>query len=140
MSNYFYSPDKNAFYAVALAQDYHEAGTWPVDAVQISDALYEYLMDGQTKGKVIISDNGCPVLAEPPAPTQEEIIEQAGRRKIELMKEAGEKIAPLQDALDLALATDVEKLLLIAWRKYRVEVNRIDPATAPDIVWPEQPN
>ncbi|EFV3669753.1 short-chain dehydrogenase, partial [Salmonella enterica] len=39
---------------------------------------------------------------------------------------ASEKIAPLQDAVDLDGATDKEKASLLAWRKYRVQVNRVD--------------
>uniref|UniRef100_UPI001ABF6203 tail fiber assembly protein n=1 Tax=Xenorhabdus miraniensis TaxID=351674 RepID=UPI001ABF6203 len=48
-------------------------------------------------------------------------------------------IAPLQDAVDLDIATDAEQSALTAWRKYRVLLNRVDCSTAPDIQWPEQP-
>ncbi|EAN4013524.1 phage tail protein, partial [Salmonella enterica] len=47
-----------------------------------------------------------------------------------------EKIAPLQDAVDLDEATDKEKASLLAWRKYRVQVNRVDTLKP---VWPEKP-
>ncbi|MEY5509334.1 tail fiber assembly protein, partial [Salmonella enterica subsp. enterica serovar Corvallis] len=47
-----------------------------------------------------------------------------------------EKIAPLQDAVDLGIATDDEKAQLGEWKKYRVLVNRVDTSN-PD--WPEQP-
>lgn len=49
---------------------------------------------------------------------------------------ATEKIAPLQDAVDLGEATDDEKARLLAWKKYRVLVNRVD-TTNPD--WPKKP-
>ncbi|EAZ5834863.1 short-chain dehydrogenase, partial [Salmonella enterica] len=49
---------------------------------------------------------------------------------------ASEKIAPLQDAVDLDGATDKEKASLLAWRKYRVQVNRVDTLKP---VWPEKP-
>ncbi|EDS6070824.1 tail fiber assembly protein [Salmonella enterica subsp. enterica serovar Pomona] len=52
---------------------------------------------------------------------------------------ASEKIAPLQDAVDLDEATDKEKASLLAWRKYRVLVNRVDTSTAPKIDWPKKP-
>ncbi|CBJ82303.1 conserved hypothetical protein [Xenorhabdus bovienii str. Jollieti] len=48
-------------------------------------------------------------------------------------------IPPLQDAVDLDMATDSEKSALTEWRKYRVLLNRVDCTTAPDIQWPEQP-
>ncbi|EDQ9665828.1 TPA: tail fiber assembly protein [Salmonella enterica] len=49
---------------------------------------------------------------------------------------ASEKIVPLQDAVDLGEATDDEKARLLAWKKYRVQVNRVDTSNP---VWPEQP-
>ncbi|ENY9400323.1 tail fiber assembly protein [Salmonella enterica] len=46
------------------------------------------------------------------------------------------KIAPLQDAVDLGIATNDEKAQLDEWKKYRVLVNRVDTSN-PD--WPEKP-
>ncbi|EBP2453867.1 tail fiber assembly protein, partial [Salmonella enterica] len=47
-----------------------------------------------------------------------------------------EKIAPLQDAVDLEIATDDEKARLDEWKKYRVRVNRVDTSNP---AWPEKP-
>ncbi|MGG7053689.1 tail fiber assembly protein, partial [Salmonella enterica subsp. enterica] len=44
--------------------------------------------------------------------------------------------APLQDAVDLDIATDDEKVQLDEWKKYRVLVYRVD-TTNPD--WPDLP-
>ncbi|NPF56150.1 tail fiber assembly protein, partial [Escherichia coli] len=44
-----------------------------------------------------------------------------------------------QDAADLEIATEEETLLLEAWKKYRVLLNRVDTSTAPDIEWPTNP-
>ncbi|EEN4344382.1 tail fiber assembly protein, partial [Salmonella enterica subsp. enterica serovar Enteritidis] len=57
--------------------------------------------------------------------------------KSRLLQMASEKIAPLQDAVDLGLATDDEKAQLDEWKKYRVLVNRVDTLN-PD--WPEKPS
>ncbi len=56
--------------------------------------------------------------------------------KSRLLQMVSEKIAPLQDAVDLGIATDDEKARLDEWEKYRVLVNRMD-TSAPD--WPEVP-
>lgn len=48
-------------------------------------------------------------------------------------------MAPLQDAVDLDMATETEKSALLAWKKYRVLLNRVDISNAPDIDWPEPP-
>ncbi|EAB5694045.1 tail fiber assembly protein [Salmonella enterica subsp. enterica] len=50
---------------------------------------------------------------------------------------ASEKIVPLQEAMDLGEATDEEKARLLAWKKYRVLVNRVD-TSKPE--WPEAPS
>ncbi|MDC9591966.1 tail fiber assembly protein, partial [Xenorhabdus sp. XENO-10] len=72
-------------------------------------------------------------------PTQEELQHRAEREKQYRMSLATKAIAPLQDAADLDMATDEEKKALINWRKYRVLLNRVNCAIAPDIDWPEQP-
>lgn len=63
-------------------------------------------------------------------------LRQAEETKNNLLQMATEKIAPLQDAVDLGEATDDEKTRLMAWKKYRVQVNRVD-TTNPD--WPDKP-
>ncbi|WP_211284273.1 tail fiber assembly protein, partial [Xenorhabdus stockiae] len=60
-------------------------------------------------------------------------------RKRQLLTEAKEKIDIWQDAVELDMATKEEKAALLKWKKYRVLLNRVDCSTAPDIVWPEQP-
>ena len=55
------------------------------------------------------------------------------------IREFSEYIAPLQDAVDLEIATEEERSLLEAWNKYRVLLNRVDTSTAPDIEWPANP-
>ena len=52
-----------------------------------------------------------------------------------LHPEFSEHIAPLQDAVDLEIATE-ENSLLEARKKYRVLLNRVNTTTAPDIEWP----
>ncbi|MDE9557047.1 tail fiber assembly protein [Xenorhabdus bovienii] len=71
--------------------------------------------------------------------TPAELQQQAERKKQYLMSQASNAIAPLQDAVDLNIATDAEKSSLAEWRKYRVLLSRVDCTTAPDVKWPEQP-
>ena len=66
-------------------------------------------------------------------------IREAEETKNSLMQVASEHIAPLQDAVDLEIATEEENSLLEAWKKYRVLLNRVDTSTAPDIEWPAVP-
>lgn len=50
-------------------------------------------------------------------------------------------IAPLQDAMDLGEATEAEAASLLAWKRYRVELNRVPTRAGypDDIDWPAPP-
>lgn len=74
-----------------------------------------------------------------PPVSKEQLIAEAEQQKQSLLAEANNAIAPLQDAVDLDMATDEEVAQLTAWKKYRVLLNRVDTSTAPDINWPEKP-
>lgn len=66
-------------------------------------------------------------------------VAEANVTKAALINSASEQIAPLQDAVDLDMATEEEKARFDAWRKYRVLLTRVDTSTAPAIVWPDMP-
>ncbi|CAL8476392.1 tail fiber assembly protein [Caballeronia sp. S22] len=55
-----------------------------------------------------------------------------------LLAAAAVAIAPLQDAVDLDIATDGEVAFLKQWKQYRVAVNRVD-LTQAAISWPSVP-
>lgn len=55
-----------------------------------------------------------------------------------LLATANQNIAVLADAVDLGMATDAEQAAYTAWRRYRVELTRLDLTSTP-IIWPEQP-
>lgn len=63
----------------------------------------------------------------------------ATAQKKQLLSEATAQIDYLQDAIDTDIATDEEKALYTAWKKYRALLNRIDVDAAPAITWPEKP-
>lgn len=119
---------------------YPVSSSIPDEAKEITEEVYNALFAGQETGKVITADkDGYPVLADPPPLTQEQEVTVADAKKSRLMADATVAINPLQDAVDLDMATDAEKALLTAWKKYRVLLNRIDTSKAPGITWPDQP-
>ncbi|PIJ48974.1 phage tail protein [Erwinia sp. OLTSP20] len=67
-------------------------------------------------------------------------LRDAENQKSRLMQTANVNIAPLQDAVDLDIATDQEKRLLTDWKKYRVSLNRVDTSIPLDIEWPQTPS
>ncbi|WP_312624965.1 tail fiber assembly protein [Scandinavium sp.] len=78
----------------------------------------------------------------PPTPSEEskvEAVAEAEQTKAILLAEATLSISPLQDAAELEIATEDETVMLAAWKKYRVMVNRVDTSKAPYVTWPEKP-
>lgn len=63
----------------------------------------------------------------------------ASSRLAAKMDEANRTIVPLQDAVDISIAIDAEIARLSEWKRYRVELSRIDTSKAPDITWPVRP-
>lgn len=81
--------------------------------------------------------NGKTVI--PRVPSHDELTTQAETEKARLMAIANEAIAPLQDAVDLGIATSDEDARLLAWKKYRVMLNRVDTSNPAKMTLPEVP-
>ena len=64
----------------------------------------------------------------------------AQQKKTALLALAAQKIAPLEDAEILGDITEDEATQLLAWRRFRLQVNRIDITLAPNIDWPVRPD
>jgi hypothetical protein len=107
--------------------------------VDITDDQWTYLLDGQSSGKVMtIGENDAPTLVDQPAPSAEQIAISNAATRDALLGTAAIAIAPLQDAVDLDIATDADKARLSAWKQYRVAVNRTD-LTKASPAWPAAP-
>ena len=74
---------------------------------------------------------------ERPAPTAAEVLAQRDA----LLAVAALRIAPLQDALDMDEATDDELERLTEWKRYRVDLNRVEQQDGfpADVEWPKAP-
>ncbi|WP_083384092.1 tail fiber assembly protein [Cupriavidus sp. USMAHM13] len=130
----FYAPSTQGFYDSEI-----NGGAIPKDAVEIDQSHYEALQAGQEDGKLIRAGaDGAPCLADVPGPTAADLLYAAQVKRGQLMAEAALRIAPLQDAVDLGIATTAEVSALNAWKSFRVALNRLDLTVQP-IVWPSQP-
>ncbi|SLM62816.1 MULTISPECIES: tail fiber assembly protein [Dickeya] len=64
----------------------------------------------------------------------------AAQRDLDARRQAArERISELTYAEELAMATETETRLLKEWKRYLVQLGRIDTAAAPDIDWPATP-
>ncbi|UZJ58542.1 tail fiber assembly protein [Pseudomonas sp. KU26590] len=71
-------------------------------------------------------------------PTPADILRKNTIQRDALLSIAALAIAPLQDAVDLEMATAADVALLKKWKQYRVEVNRTK-ITEPAPSWPSSP-
>ncbi|OHY60165.1 hypothetical protein BB778_26835 [Pluralibacter gergoviae] len=128
----YYSPSKNGLYPDGELY----GANLPIDAVLLSLSQYQELIKGQASGKVI-TPNGSevPYLSDPVVNYHE----LANRKLTELRAKADAEIMPLQDAVDLAVASDDEVSLLNEWKAFRLALYRLDISEPESIVWPRMP-
>ncbi len=134
---YYYSYSAKGFFW--LSADELKGNDIPADLIPVSEEEHAALFLGQERGKYINHTPDGPVLVDQPDYSPEELIAQAESKKSRLMQTANAEIAPLQDAVDLGIATTKETAALTEWKKYRVLLNRVDTSKAPDIDWPVPP-
>lgn len=113
-------------------------GNWtpPGEAsvVQIPEGQVCVIGDHYSDGLFITADRSAPQIVE----TLEQIRARNEATRTQLLTNAGLEIDPLQDAVDLDMATAEEKRLLLLWKKYRVSIIRME-ITGDQPVWPLPP-
>ncbi|EKI6742611.1 tail fiber assembly protein [Escherichia coli] len=138
--NYWFSPENNAFYPVALKNDYLIAGTLPDDLIEVSDNVFmEYSgtpPEGKERG---VAEDGYPIWVSLPPLTPEEEAEAAAQRKAVLLAEAQGAISIWQTELQLGIISEDDKASLISWLAYIKELQTVDTDAAPNINWPTAP-
>ncbi|XPP72700.1 tail fiber assembly protein [Serratia liquefaciens] len=72
--------------------------------------------------------------------TTEEHQEQARTEQRARIAAAAKMIAPLQDAVDLDMASEAERVRLDEWKRYRIMLSRLDFSDALKINWPAVPH
>lgn len=140
MSQYVYSAKHNSFFPAFYLSDYEDKNWDLSDVVEISDETAKEYMSSPPPGKIrVAGKDGMPAWSDLPPPSQEELIAQAEQKKSSMRKVADSNITPLQDAVDMEMATDEEVAALAEWKKYRILLNRVVTTLAPNINWPIPP-
>lgn len=109
--------------------DYDTSALWPVN-MAVAEVTTKSVPEGFNIDGEWMFDGKKIILA----PVDH--IARAEANKQSLLQLAAQSIAPLQDAVDLGMATDAEAARLLAWKTYRVMLNRVDLSNP---VWPEVP-
>jgi hypothetical protein len=105
-------------------------------------AFMACLDDVEAHGRAIHAD--CAARTEVPNyfPTDAELVEAAQERMARELRRANSAVTKYQDRVDVDDASEADIGLLLAWKKYRVALNRIpDQAGYPHaITWPVAPD
>ncbi|HBB8697940.1 TPA: tail fiber assembly protein [Escherichia coli] len=137
MDKFFFSKSNASFYIGSTLKLYKDAGTLPVDLIEVTPETASEFMANPQPGKIIAADEqGLPVWDDAPQLTPDEIQVEATAKKAHLRTVADAEIAWRQDAVDAEIATEKESAALVDWKKYRVLLMRVDTA-APE--WPTPP-
>ncbi|HAS1942352.1 TPA: phage tail protein [Enterobacter asburiae] len=140
--NYFYSAVTNAFYPTDLRERYEQAGTWPVDAVGITDEMFNTFSVTPPEGKVrVVGHDGYPSWGEVPPPTHDELIAPVEQHRAGLLAHADIITADWRTELALGEISDDDRAKLSAWMAYKKSVKTVkaEDALAPGFKWPALP-
>ncbi|MHA6679861.1 tail fiber assembly protein [Enterobacter cloacae] len=143
MSNFIFSPSENAFYPYSLEESYIAAGSWPVDGVEVDDAVfYEFTGEAPT-GKIrITGSNGLPAWGDIPPISKEEAIAAGETTKQGLIEQANEymnsKQWPGKAAIGRLKGDDLARYS--EWLDYLDALEAVNTSRAPDIDWPISPS
>ncbi|RUT64322.1 hypothetical protein CKG00_14035 (plasmid) [Morganella morganii] len=136
---YIFDKKTNAFYPVALQQEYENAEMWPESGVGVTEDVFAYFRN-PPEGKMLGSDKqGNPVWVNVPPLTHKQHVAIAETQKQALIAEANQKTQLWQTQLMLDIITAEDKASLTEWMLYVQKVRVVDTSTAPDIIWPEKP-
>jgi muconolactone delta-isomerase len=72
--DWFVSESTKGFYLADLREVYENAGSWPSDALPITETQYLSLRAGLDNGKVLHFDGDTVTLADPPPLTEDQIV------------------------------------------------------------------
>lgn len=136
---YIFDKKTNAFYPVALQQEYEHAGMWPESGVGVTEEVFASFQN-PPEDKMLGSDKkGNPVWVDVPPLSHEQHVAIAESQKQALITEVNTETEMLRTKLALKRIKPDEEALLIAWLDYLDELEAVDVSTAPDIIWPVKP-
>lgn len=102
----------------------------PEDSTDYGPEIYQ---------RAVAGDFGEIAAYEPP--TEAALLPAARAQLKRLMQDAGLVVAPLQDSVDLGVATERQVEQLSAWKFYRIELSEVphQPGWPSSIEWPVMP-
>lgn len=128
----FFSPSQNVFLNPLWRGQYESAGTWPADAVEVDDEIFQkFGVDQPPEGKCRgVSPTGSPVWVDLPEPTTEELAVGIRMQRDLLLRES-----------DWTQAADIPDTTKLPWREYRDALRDIPQQEGfpKAVIWPDRP-
>lgn len=128
----FFNSITNGFYDSNISEI-------PENSIEITAEHHKNLLELQSAGYVIRTDEHGNPIATKPVLTPEEIIAKNKLEKQKLLETANKKIEILQDIIDLDLSEGDETAQLKSWKRYRVLLTRVD-VNSVDVDFPLPPD
>ena len=131
----FYSKTTAGFYDSLI----HADTQIPSDAVEITPEYQTELLNAQSNGKLISSDNqGYPALVDRPMPTTEQLAEQIRHQRNSLISDSDWKIQRHLEQTALAIDTTLTPVQYTALLKYRNDLRGIPEQEGfpGSVIWP----
>jgi len=132
MTNIYYSASERGFFTDEIHGD-----KLPADVVEITDAEYRTLLDGQSEGQIIASDaSGRPLLAQRPEPTPDDLAAAARSRRDALLNDLD---AIVSNPLRWSEFSDDQRAAFSGYRKALLDVTS-QPGFPEAVEWPDVPD
>ncbi len=138
----YYSASKKGFYHDFMEDEYQKAGSWPDDLKEISERWFNYLLDKQADGKLIVANEyGLPV-------SESQNVYWKGKAENEMQRLVLAAYSEIDDwkiELQLGILTEDGKARLAAWMVYIKEIKIMDfsmilnEQSFNNIKWPVRP-
>lgn len=136
--NKFFSASSGGFFCREL-----HGNDIPSDAVELTDKQYRDLLDGQSAGKRIVAGaDGKPVLADPPAPTAEQLAASVRLQRDARVGQTDWIVARHRDQVEGSLKTSLTSAQYSALMAYRQALRDVplQKGFPTAVSWPTPPD
>ncbi|QGR67045.1 tail fiber assembly protein [Yersinia intermedia] len=140
MNKYLYDAVTNAFYPLAMQEDYEAAGMWPKIGVEVDEDLFASFQN-PAPGKIRVpGKDGYPAWGDIPPPSDDQLLAMAEAEKQSRIADANDYMNSKQWPGKAAMGRlkVSEKAQYNLWLDYLDALEAVDTSTVPD-VWPLAP-
>jgi len=139
MNRKYFSNSTHCFYWEEDKPEFDELGTWPADALEVSEDDWKLYQGVAPQWKLpAVDDNGVMFwIDDPSVNVSAAILQWNTERRDELLRKIAQRAFPLQAAAAMKAATDEQKAELKNLQAYAVKLLNMEDLADPEPVWPQ---